>query len=161
MGQNNKQYVKKIEVNGQEYEFSFRPAACRKYNQLTGKDILDWVITFNDVFGALIKTLAATLTNQLDNLDVKYEYEDAVYSFIKPGYEEYAKIIYCFLEDANPEIGTYDEWFNSLDDFPVFDFILKLYPYIAESILSKKNISELVKETLGVIEKIAGNQEEI
>ena len=148
----NKQYVQKIEVNGKEYEFSFRPAACRKYRQLTGKDILDWVFTFKDVFFSLIKVYMAA-----DGDESAYEFDDAIYSLIKPGYEEYAKIIYSFMEDANPEIGTYDEWFDNLEELQVFDFILTLYPHIVKSMLSKKDIESLVKSLLTEMEGIEEN----
>lgn len=137
----NKNYIEKITINDEVYNFSFRPLVFKNYKQLSGKDILEWIPVFKDIYFTLIKSMAG---GEIESI----EFDDAIYDLVKPGSESYFQLFYSMMADADENIGTYDEWFESLTAFPLIDFVIILFPKIAESTMSKKGFINLVSEAI-------------
>lgn len=134
----------KVEIDGKEVKFNSNALFILKYKQIFKVDVLKVVFP---IFKALIPLIKTTENLDIDKLDIKD------LALILPELLDNAeeieildlyKILYAMALSANKEIGDFEEWLGSFDEFPIFDIVGQVFPELLDSlsssIKSKKNI---------------------
>lgn len=138
----------KVGIDGKEVKFNSNALFILKYKQIFKEDVLKVVFP---IFKALIPLIKTTENLDIDKLDIKD------LALILPELLDNAeeieildlyKILYAMALAADKEIGDFEEWLGSFDEFPVFDIVGQVFPELLDSlsssIKSKKNIQNQV-----------------
>lgn len=134
----------KVEIDGKEVKFNSNALFILKYKQIFKVDVLKVVFPIFKALIPLIKTIENLDIDKLDIKDLALILPELLDNAEEIEILDLYKILYAMALAADKEIGDFEEWLGSFDEFPIFDIVGQVFPELLDSlsssIKSKKNI---------------------
>ena len=134
----------KVEISGKEVVFNSNALFLLKYKQIFGEDVLKILFPIFKAFVPVAKALEIVDVDNLTVQDLGVILPELLENADDIEILDLYKILYAMALSADKNIGDFETWLGSFDEFPIFDIVAEVFPELLQSlsssIKSKKNM---------------------
>lgn len=139
--------IKTIKIDGKDVKFSFSLASFYIYKNQFGQDALSVILPLlADVIGAIDPEIIVE-NGEISSEKLVKTAGDIFDQIISVEITEIADIIWAFAKAADDEIPEPALWYESFEEFPLFDVGKEILPCLYDSLVSKKKILKSTQTT--------------
>lgn len=128
--------LKTIKIDGKAVDFNITASFPLRFENQFNYDILQ----------ALLPTVAeiAEGVESAENKDE--ELISILNNLMSLKLTDIQKLIWTFAKAADKDVPDIVDWYDSFNEFPMFDVLKELTPCVVSSLISKKKLSTLTKQ---------------
>lgn len=123
----------KVVIGEKEVKFNTNALFVLKYKNIFKQDVMKVLFPILKALAPLIGALQTLDSNNLKTEDLEILLPKLIESGEDLELLDFYKILYAMAISANKEIGDFEEWLGSFDEFPLFEIIAQVFPELVKS----------------------------
>lgn len=129
--------LKTITIDGKAVDFKITASFPIRFENQFGYDILQ----------ALLPTVAEIFDGMKDAENKEDEVSAILNNLMSLKLTDIQKLVWVFAQTADKDIPEIIDWYDSFEEFPMFDVLKELGPSVLNSLVTKKKLQTITKAT--------------